>query len=493
MELRYICQRLDIKCPKSLENIEVEGITSNSKKVKRGYLFVCLSGGKNDGHHYIDEALMNGACAAVIENDAYLCQKAILVDSTRLFLAMAMNVFCDEPTAKMKFVGITGTNGKTSTASMLKNIFDEANISCEIIGTLNSSQYAEKCDDPTVNFTTPDPEILYPMLKRMADNGVKFVVMEASSHALFYEKLAPISFEIGIFTNLTEDHLDFHRSMEDYFKSKLKLFDACKLGIINTDDEYGKIIINKKYNTKTCSAFENADYYVKYVEKTIDGSKYTLIFKEKELKINCAVPGQFSIANSLYACACALELGIDEKIVQSAFDKFTSVEGRFEKFQAPCGLDLSVIIDYAHTPDALNKLLLEVNSFKREGQRTVLLFGCGGEREKEKRYLMGKIASQNADFVIITNDNPRSEDPSEIINEILLGFEGEKNFVVIPNRKIAIEFAIASHKAGDIVLLAGKGHEKYLIDKDGVHPFDERKILENAFKKYRKSKGGYEL
>lgn len=483
MELRYICQKLDINCSKSLENIEVTGITSNSKKVENGYLFVCLLGEKKDGHHYIDEALMRGACAVVIEKNAYLSSNAILVDSTREFLSMAMNIFCDEPTEKMKFIGITGTNGKTSTASMLKSIFDEAGLSAEVIGTLNSSRYAEKSDDPTVNFTTPDPEILYPMLKKMAEGGVKFVVMEASSHALFYEKLAPISFEIGIFTNLTEDHLDFHLSMEDYFKSKLKLFDQCKIGIINTDDEYGKRITDKKiYNTKTCSAFENADYCAKDVNKTFEGSKYTIAFNEKELKITCAVPTQFSIANSLYACACALELGIDENIVQNAFNKFSFVEGRFERFPTPSGMDLTVFIDYAHTPDALKNLLEDVNSLKCEGQRTVLLFGCGGDREKEKRYHMGKIASQNADFVIVTNDNPRSEDPNEIINDILLGFEGEKNFVVIPNRKIAIEFAIATHKSGDILLLAGKGHEKYLIDRDGVHPFDERKILENTFK-----------
>lgn len=487
MELRYICQKLDIKCSKSLENIEITGITSNSKKVENGYLFVCLSGGKKDGHHYIDEALMRGACAVVIEKNAYLSSNAILVDSTREFLSMAMNIFCGEPTEKMKFIGITGTNGKTSTASVLKSIFDEAGISAEVIGTLNSSRYSKKSDDPTVNFTTPDPEILYPMLKRMAEGGVKFVVMEASSHALFYEKLAPISFEIGIFTNLTEDHLDFHLSMEDYFKSKLKLFDQCKLGIINIDDEYGKRITDKKiYTIKNCSAFENADYCAKDVKKTFEGSKYTIAFNEKELKITCAVPTQFSIANSLYACACALELGIDENIVQRAFEKFKGVEGRFEQVQVPKELDLTVYIDYAHTPDALEKLLCEINSLKNKWQRTVLLLGCGGEREKEKRSIMGKIASQNADFVIITNDNPRREDPNEIINDILLGFNGEKNFVIIPNRKTAIEFAVASHKQDDILLLAGKGHEKYIIDAEGVHQFDERKILKIAFEKYKK-------
>ena len=486
MELRYICRGLDISCPKHLENMDVVGITSNSKKVKEGFLFVCLDGRKNNGHHYIDEALMNGALAVVIDDCAYLSKNAILVESTRVFLAKAMNVFCDEPTKKMKFIAVTGTNGKTSTTVMIKNIFDEAKIKCEVIGTLNSSPYSIKNDDPRVNFTTPDPEELYPMLKRMADDGVEVVVMEASSHALKLEKLAPINFEIGIFTNLSEDHLDFHRSMEDYFNSKLKVFDLCKLGIINIDDEYGKRIINKtSIKTIGCSAIENADFCAKNIRKSLQGSIYTLAYGDFSIEINCAIPGEFSIANSLYACACALEYGIDAKIIQNAFKKFSGVEGRFERFFTENETDITVFIDYAHTPDALKKLLLEVNVNKEEWQRTILLFGCGGEREKEKRCIMGKIASQYADFVIITSDNPRSEDPNEIINDILLGFDGEKNFVIIPNRKTAIEFAISSHKSGDILLLAGQGHEKYLRDNIGVHPFDEREILRNAFDRYK--------
>ena len=486
MKLLEICKKAGIICPNHLENIEVEGISSRSNEIKKNYVFVCLEGTKLDGHNYIDAAILNGAVAIVIENEKFLCENAILVDSTRVALSKMMNAFCLEPTKDLRFIGITGTNGKTSVAAMLKNIFDEINYPSEVIGTLNCSSFSQVSGDSTANFTTPDPEELFPVLRRMRDGGVKMVIMEASSHALKLQKLAPIDFEIGIFTNLTEDHLDFHTCMEDYFNSKLQLFDKCKIGIINIDDDYGKRIVSlAPCKIKTCSMKQNADYFAKEVESFgEEGTRYRIQTKYNLFDNICNVPGYFMIMNSMQACACALELKIDENDIKRAFKNFCGVKGRLEKCEIFEGWGFTVFIDYAHTPDALLKALSTINSFKKSGQRTVLVFGCGGDREVQKRSIMGKIATENADFVIITSDNPRSENPNLIINDILSEIVDMDNFAVIPDRKKAIEYAIATARDGDIILLAGKGHENYEINAHGRFNFDEREILREMYKKY---------
>lgn len=490
MRLSDICQKANVICPEHLRNKEISGITSNSKRVKEGYLFVCLEGTKTDGHRYIDDALLHGAFAVVIQNDNYKNHCSISVGDTRAALARMMNVFCGEPTKHLKFIAVTGTNGKTSISVMIKNIFDKANIPCEVIGTLRNSSFLEKSDDLTSNFTTPDPEELYPTLHRILDGGIKVVVMETSSHALKLKKLDPIEFEIGIFTNLTEDHLDFHSTMEDYFKAKLTLFDKCKRGIINVDDEFGQLILKAPpCPVYSCSIKQNADFVATDIQSLgPDGVKYRIINKEKQIEILSNIPGEFSVYNTMQASACALCFGIDENTVRDAFKSFDGVCGRLEKIDFFEGWGFAAFIDYAHTPDALQKLLDTVNGFKKENQRVVLLFGCGGDREKEKRKIMGKIASKNADYVIITGDNPRSEKPNLIINGILEGMKESNNFAVIPDRKKAIEYAIATAEWGDIILLAGKGHEKYEISSKGRIPFDERKILYEAYKKYYERK-----
>ena len=490
MKLSEICQKSNVICPSHLENIEVLGITSNSKKVKDGYVFVCLDGTKNDGHRYIDHALMNGAVAVIIEKECFSFERSILVGDTRAALAKMMNVFCGEPTKKLKFIAVTGTNGKTSVTVMIKNIFDKANIKSEVIGTIKHSSFLKNSDDLTTNFTTPDPEELYPMLLRILDAGNEFVIMEASSHALKLKKLEPIEFEIGIFTNLTEDHLDFHLTMEDYFKAKLTLFEKCKRGIINIDDDYGKLILNTSSCEKlTCSTRQNADFVATNINYCGEaGVKYKLQNIEKEIDVLSNIPGEFSVYNSMQASACALCFGIDEYTIREAFKEFDGVRGRLEKIDFFEGWGFAVFIDYAHTPDALKKLLETVNRFKREEQRVVLVFGCGGDREKEKRKIMGEIASQNADFVIVTSDNPRSEKPNFIINDIICGMKEQSNFAIIPSRKNAIEYAIATAKKGDIILLAGKGHEDYEINAYGKSHFDEREILQDLYKKYYERK-----
>ena len=486
MKLLDICKNASIKCPKNLENIEVEGISSRSYEIKENYVFVCLKGTKVDGHNYIDAAILNGAVAIVVENENFLCENTILVDSTRVALAKMMNAFCGEPTKKLRFIGVTGTNGKTSVAAMLKHILSTTNHPTEVIGTLNCSSFHKVTDNFTSNFTTPDPEELYPMLQRIAVSGIEFVVMEASSHALKLNKLAPIDFEIGIFTNLTEDHLDFHLDMEDYFNSKLRLFDKCKIGIINIDDDYGKRIASlNPCKILTCSQEQNADFYAKSIEALGEkGTRYSIAAKNEDIDIFCKVPGNFSVLNSMQAASCASLLGIDKNDIERSFKSFLGVKGRLEKIELFEGRGFAVFIDYAHTPDALLKVLQTINSFKNENQRTVLVFGCGGDREKQKRSIMGKIATQNADFVVITNDNPRSENPNLIINDILSEITDKNNFAVIPDRKNAIEYAIVTARQGDIILLAGKGHENYEINSLGKIYFEEREILREMYHKY---------
>lgn len=479
MRLYDICRGANIECPEHLKDAEIEGITSDSRKVKGNYLFFCLSGTRDDGHRYIESAVAKGACAVVIENEKYVCERSLSVASTRESLARAMNVFCGEPTKKLKFIGITGTNGKTSVSVMIKNIFDTSKNTCEIIGTLNCSSFSEKTDESTKNFTTPDPEELYPMLQRISDAGIEWVIMEASSHALKLHKLEPIEFEIGIFTNLTEDHLDFHSDMEDYFKSKLLLFDKCRLGIINVDSEYGKKIFDlAKCKVKACSFSGSADYIANDINYFGErGTKYTLETKSESLNVFCRVPASFSVMNSMQAIAAALELRIDKNDIERSFESFCGVPGRLEKAELPEGWGFAVFIDYAHTPDALEQLIKAARGFKKEDARIILVFGCGGDREKEKRAKMGRIASELADITVVTNDNPRSEDPDKIIDDILSGIDKSKEYAVIPNRKNAIGYAMAIAREGDVVLLAGKGHENYEINARGRFHFDERDII----------------
>lgn len=479
MKFLELCNRVGAECPSHLESLDVRGVSSRTSEIEDGYVFVCLKGTKNDGHNYLKTAFDKGAVVAVIENDKFSNDNTILVDDARRMLSHMMNVICGEPTKYLRFIAVTGTNGKTSVSAMIKNIFDTLHIPCELIGTLNSSSFYVKSELSQANLTTPDPEELYPMLQRISGAGGRFVVMEASSHALKLKKLDPIRFDVGIFTNLSEDHLDFHKTMEDYFNSKLELFNRCRIGIINIDDEYGeKIVELASCPTKTCSMTKKSDYFVQNIRYLEDNkSRFSIVSNEGTDEMLCNIPGTFSIMNSTQAYACARAIGIDNKYITRSFETFSFVKGRLEKVELFKGRGFAVYIDYAHTPDALLKLLQTARSMCSANGRVVLLFGCGGDREKQKRSLMGKIALEYADSVIITSDNPRSEKPEDIIGDILSGITDENNFTVIPNRAEAIRSVIAAAREGDIILLAGKGHENYEINSQGVFHFDEREVL----------------
>ena len=323
--------------------------------------------------------------------------------------------------------------------------------------------------------TTPDPEFLYKIFYDMKKANVEYIVMEASSHALELSKLYPLEFEIGVFTNLSEEHLDFHKNINDYFLSKLKLFYNCKYAVINYDDSYAKQIsryINKDFIT--FGKNEESTFKISNIVKKIGGSVYNLIYKDEIINVEISIDGEFSIYNSSVGVICAYLSGVDIDGIKSGAKKLKNICGRIERVKD------NIYIDYAHTPVAMENVLKTVRQFSM-GKQIIALFGCGGDRDKSKRPKMGEIASRLADVTIITSDNPRSENKMEIINDIKSGVNENTVFYIIPNRRDAIEFALKMMD-NHILLLLGKGHEKYEIDVNGMHPFDERKIIDEVLK-----------
>lgn len=449
---------------------ELTGVNSDSRKIENGNVFVCLTGRQDDGHMFVLNALAAGAAVVVCEYlSAMLPQNAeyVLVDNTRIALALLCNEFYGCPSEKMKLVGITGTNGKTSTAQMLKHVFTFAGKKCEAVGTLDGG------------LTTPDCEELYKKLALFAEEGYEYVFMEVSSHALSLEKAVALKFELGIFTNLSREHLDFHTDMNEYALTKAKLFYLCGKSLFNNDDVYTEKISRRAKNKHYYSIYNlNAGYAASNIINDRDkGISYDLVYSNGMFKVSCPLPGMFNVYNTLSAISASLILGLDHEIIRNAFRVMPFVKGRLERIDIGSERGFSVYIDYAHTPDALEKVLKTMREFRRAGERIILLFGCGGDRDRGKRRVMGQIASRYADFTVITSDNSRSENRGQIIAEILRGIDKESAYTVIEDRKKAIEVCIKSAKKGDMVLLAGKGHEDYEITKEGKKPFSEKEIV----------------
>ncbi len=467
-------------------NPEIKNITSSSSRCGQNSLFICIDGMHRDGHEFILDAKANGASAFVISSshkDAINFAKENSLDyavypDTRFAEAHITSRFYGEPSKKLKIFAVTGTNGKTTVVSLLNAIFTHAGYSCRTIGTL------------TGKLTTPDPEILYKTLYDYQKDGVQYVFMEASSHALSLGKLAPISFDFGIFTNLTPEHLDFHKSMEDYCSAKASLFKQSKIGVFNADDSYYLKLLQPSSKNYLCSIKNsNADFVAKnIIQNGCYGIQYDFVTRDLVFKIKSGIPGMFTVMNTLEAASAALVDGVSPEIIRGAICGFEGVRGRLERVVIPTN-DFSVYIDFAHTPDALENILRTVRGFISDSQRLVLVFGCGGDRDKSKRPVMGEIAVRLADFVIITADNSRSEKTSDIIDDILSGITIGAPHTAIENRKEAIEYAISTAQRGDVILLTGKGHEEYEIMPDGVHPFSEKNIVTQAVTKYIKSRG----
>ena len=465
------------------ENLSISGVTGDSRKVKPGFVFLCISGTNADGHAYIGKAVENGAIAAIVEYVPDDCKiPCIVCPNTRLTASYVFSNWFGRPQDAMKMIGITGTNGKTSTTYMLRSIFEAAGKNVGVIGTIQISWAGKSVD---MGMTTPDPERLFGTLAEMKKDGVEYVFMEVSSHSLCLGRVAPIHFTASAYTNLTPEHLDFHKTMDEYAAAKEILFTMSDLGVFCADDPYVKAAAEKKLcKSYTVSTIESADYTATdIVYESMDGVSYRLITPDQHVvRITCPIAGRFTVNNTLGAIVLALLLGIDESIALSAIATMSGVPGRIERV-TPVSLPFSAVIDYAHTPDALENVINALLHSRKKGQRITVLFGCGGDRDKTKRPVMGEIATRLADRTIITSDNSRSEEPESIIADILAGIHKDADYSVIVDRREAIAYAVETAEDGEIILIAGKGHENYEITKEGKLPFSEKDEVVKAITK----------
>lgn len=476
MRLAYLLRSAGYALPVGVEDMEISGIVTDSRAAFEGALFVAEPGLRTDGYGYIANAVKNGAVFVVAERP--VCGVAhLLVDNARAATARLYDAWYGHPAEGMALIGITGTNGKTSTAAMLSAILSHAGKRCGVIGTLSASVGGEglsyQAADPLANMTTPDPAQLYALLAAMRERGVTHAVMEVTSHAMFFCRVAPLQFALSIFTNLTPDHLDLHGDMESYFAEKCKLFASSRAAVVSLSTPYG---------VRLADSLEIPLYTVSpetVCERHLDGAdgvSFVLHQGEQKLQISIPVTGDFAVENGALAASAALALGIAPLTVTEALGAFQGVAGRMERV-AQNPLNIRVFLDYAHTPDALEKLLLCLRRVRREGERILLLFGCGGDRDRSKRRVMGRIACSLADFTVITSDNPRGEARRAIIEDILKGFDKEKPHAVIEDRRAAIKALVEAARPNDILVLAGKGHETYELVGDERRPFSEKALV----------------
>lgn len=484
MDLLKGIEPIDVKG--NLE-IEIEGIAYDSRKVKKGDIFVCISGYKTDGHRYANEAIKNGAKALVVEKEIELKTSVeelviVWVPDSRNALSKISSNFFKNPTQGMNIFGVTGTNGKTTITYMIKEILDSVKIECGVLGTISYKIGEKEYKAPN---TTPESYELQRMFKEMKDRNIYTCVMEASSHSLALKRVEDIHFNYGIFTNLTPDHLDFHNNFDHYYNSKKKLFQKThKANLINIDDFYGyKLALELKQFQIPCYTYgikKEADYKACNIRMTQSYSSFEVVHKDNFLgEINLPIPGIFSIYNAMASLSICLIAGVPFNDIKMALENSKGVPGRIESVYND--KDYFVFVDYAHTPDALEKILNTINEFKE--RKLICVFGCGGERDRKKRPLMGEIAGNLSDYCIITNDNPRSEDQNKIFEDIIKGIEKTKcSYEIVADRYDAIKRAVEIYEKNDIIILAGKGHETYqVIGEQQIH-FDDREAAKNIIK-----------
>lgn len=472
-----------IKVKNTYEDCEITNVTQDSRMIEEGCLFVCIKGGTFDGHSAAREALEKGAAAVLVQVDLGL-DRQILTDDTRAVYSNICANFFGNPADKLKLIGITGTNGKTTTTFLMKQILESAGKKTGLIGTVQNMVGDEVYP---AKFTTPDPYELQKLFSLMVKAGCEYCVMEVSSQALAQGRVNGLEFEIAAFSNLTQDHLDYHKTFENYFEAKRILFKHCKTAVTNADDPNGlKIVSNLPCKVFTYAVNTNeADFVAKNVKFRSNGVEYDLVCEEIG-RVHCPIPGRFSVYNSLCAASVAITLGIDFGTVLDAVSKSSGVKGRIEVVPTP-GTDYTVIIDYAHSPDGLENIITSLKEIAKG--RVVTVFGCGGDRDKTKRPKMGKIAAELSDYCVVTSDNPRSENPSMIIKDILEGMKGVSTpYTVVENRKEAIRWAMENAHKDDIILLAGKGHETYQILPTGTIHFDEREAVAKILEDINKNK-----
>lgn len=468
-----------IECGGNIGETEITGITCDSRQIKPGYAFVCIKGTKSDGHDYAEAAVKSGAAAIICERDLKLdCQ--VITDNTHAAYADMCAAWFGNPADSLRLFGVTGTNGKTSVTYMLKKIFEKAGYKVGLIGTIQNMIGDEVI---AAHNTTPNAYELNSLFALMKAKGCAVVIMEVSSHALDQLRVYRLDFEAAMFTNLTQDHLDYHITMENYLEAKKKLFKMCRTAVINSDDSYAqKLTEGLDCKTVTYSTGNDSTYSAKAINYRPASVEYEFVSDTDICHIKVATGGKFTVYNSLCAAVCAVEAGISITTAAEALAELNGVKGRAES--VPTGRDFTIIIDYAHTPDGLKNILSTFRECKKN--RLIVVFGCGGDRDKTKRPIMGSIAEHFADYVIVTSDNPRTEDPGEIIKDILAGMKNSAVPVkVIENRTEAIKFAVSIAEKDDIIVLAGKGHETYQILGTGTIHLDEREIVAEALEELK--------
>ena len=483
MELKKILSGLDGIKAKGDLNIDIEKIENDSRKIENNSMFVAIKGFESDGHNYIETAIQKGAKAIMIQDLDKLKNIKIPDDvtiiattDTRHGLAIASANYYQNPTKKMKVVGITGTKGKTTTSYMLKQVLEKAGKKVGLIGTIATYINGEKIKNN--ERTTPESIELQEIFAEMLNRGVEIVIMEVSSQALKLHRVDGVDFDIGVFTNFSEDHISEreHPNMEDYFNSKLKLFSMCKKGFINADD-YNVAKVKKlatNCDIKTYGIDNSCDLLAKDVSTRNNSVDYRVKLNDKKNeRVKVSIPGRYSVYNSLATICVAKELKIEPEIIKQALEE-VKVPGRSEL--VPNKKNLNIMIDYAHSPESLESILNATKGYV--SGNIILVFGCGGDRDARKRPIMGEIAGKLADYTIITSDNPRTEKPINIIKQIEDGMKKTKGkYICIENRREAIEYAIKIATKNDLIILAGKGHEPYQIIGDKINPFDERIIV----------------
>jgi UDP-N-acetylmuramoyl-L-alanyl-D-glutamate--2,6-diaminopimelate ligase len=487
MKLRELLRDVPVRKSRGDLDVKVASVTSDSRLASAGSLFVAVPGFKTDGARFIDSAVGKGAAAVVSETSAN-APVLIEVDDARAALARIASNFHGRPADKLTLAGVTGTSGKTTTTKMIESVFDAAGGPVGLVGTI---EYRAGDERLSADRTTPDAVVLQEWLAKMVGAGVRLAVMEVSSHALALKRTFGMHFSAAVFTNLTQDHFDFHKDFEDYFAAKRILFDQIdctrKSAIVNIDDEYGRRLASELGDC-VITFGRDAKAEIRPLEGfeiSVRGLRGRVRTPAGEVVVESRLLGAPNLSNWLGAIGAALAVGIDIPTIEAGIRNLAAVRGRFEYVDSDGGP--TVIIDYAHKPDALEKLLHAVRDLAA-GRRVIVLFGCGGDRDKDKRAKMGAIAARLADHVVLTSDNPRSEKPDAILDDIESGMKGAPNYERIADRREAIARTIGAAFDGDVIVIAGKGHESYQVIGDQVIHFDDREEAERALQSKQKTR-----
>ena len=481
VKLREIVSNVDIESTAGDLDVDIQDICYDSRKAGENCLFVAIPGFKVDGHQFIEEAFSRGATAFVIEKEIPVPsgRTVVRVSSTRKTLAQISNIFYDYPSRKLKLVGVTGTNGKTTVTYLLQSIFQQAG---GITGRLSTINYDLGGEIISAAVTTPESLELQRFLQRMLSNGVRYAFMEVSSHSLVLHRVDGVQFSWAIFTNLSSEHLDFHCSMDDYLKAKLILFKRMvpeKIALINIDDaSSNRIRQETPCRILTYAVQKDADYYGHTIRVENVRTIFQVNIHGRDERFEVYIPGIHNVYNALAAIGVAIEEGISLSAIREGLKRIQSIPGRLERVENKA--HLNIYVDYAHTPSALEQVITSLKQMTRG--RLIVVFGCGGDRDPYKRPVMGRIAVNKADFLVVTSDNPRGENPERIIRDIEEGMLGEgarkgRDYTIFVDRKEAIAYALHRLRGNDILLVAGKGHEKVQIFKGRVVPFDDRSVI----------------